>query len=225
MKAVSVLQAQSMRVVRMLGDFPHANDLMMALQEKYSFMGIPSPEEVLSGEPNIPMTFKVGKYQCDGREILVDFLQIYRYAVAVTTRTNTVDSDLILQDALTWAATKFRLEFEPIRPGILHNSQLEVRLEEKSLADLFPALREIGVAIASNLDEFWPVQPPYELIALTLWFDKSKFPPVIPAAFRLDRREGTAFEDNLYWSEAPMSTDNHLTVLSRLEQVCLERLK
>lgn len=141
------------------------------------------------------------------------------------TRTNTTDSDLILDDALAWAAETFRLEFESIRPGIVHNSQLEVRLEAKSLADLFPVLREVGEAIASNLDDFWEARPPYELITLNFWFDKGKVPPTAPPVFRLDRREGTAFAENLYWAEAPLSTDNHAAVLAQLERACLGALK
>jgi hypothetical protein len=80
MKVVSVLQAQSMRVARILGYPPHPHDLMMALQEKYGFMGLPTPEDVLSGEPLRPMTFKLGKYSSSRGEVVIELLQIYRAA-------------------------------------------------------------------------------------------------------------------------------------------------
>ncbi len=224
MKVLSVLQANSVRALRTVGvaTFGYLPEAGRALQERYAFLSIPTPEELLPTDPSTGFAFKHGKLEKDGRSILIDFLQVFPTGVSVTTRTNTTDSDIVLNDVLAWAKEQFKLEFEEFKTGVAHSSQLEIRLDS-SLPELFPFLSEIGRAITNGLDEgWWEPKPSYELININFWIDKAKYPVLAPGIFRLDRRENVPFEQNVYYSEAPMSTDNHIAVLQRLERICSE---
>jgi len=220
MNVLSVLQAQSTRIVRILGDLGYLPNLVMEIGKRYQFIGLPRPEQLLPSQTNTPMTFEMGKVQLKDREIAVNALQIYPAGLAVITRTNTSDCDLVLDEVMEWATDTLKLTFEPIRPGNAHNSQLELRFNQP-LATMLSAFNEIGAAITEGIDaDFWRFKPAYELTTLTFFFDKTKAPSIAPTTFRLDRRDGSTFEDNLFWSEAPLSTDKHIAILGALERIC-----
>jgi hypothetical protein len=219
MKILSVLLAQSMKAVRQVGgDFGYLPDASKLLVEKYGFVGVPTTrDEILPADESKGVTFRHGKCALSGREIVIDFFQIYQNGLLVTTHTNTADADLVLEDAFRWAVETFNYKYELVRPAIVHNSQLEVRFE-RSLPKMLPALSSVGNSITSRLDDFWDTKPQYEPISLAFWFDKSKFPSIAPNVFRLARREGAAFDKEIYWSEAPLSTEHHIEVLNDLEK-------
>jgi hypothetical protein len=223
MKLLNVLQAQSVTAIRTLGDFGYLPEALVALNNRYSFMEF--PKQLQPPESNEPLTFRHGKMAAD-KPIVIDFLQIFPTGLAVTTHTNTSDSDTVLQDVLDWSKSQFGVQYEALRPGLVHTSQLEIRLD-KSLRQLFPALAGIGAQIAERLNDKWwgPVVPTYELITLNFWMDETKLPPFPPAAFRLDRRKGVSFEQNVYWAEAPLRTDEHVSILEALELACIQAIK
>ena len=225
MKLLSVMRAESVRALRTIGgDFGYVPKAAAALIQQYGFIGAPTAEELATPDNAKGITFRRGKLETEEKIIGIDFLQIYAAGVSVTTHSHTSDSDVVLDHIVNWAQAEFKLEFEPIKPGIGHSSQLEFRLE-KPLPALFPLLAEIGAAITKGLDDWWGFKPSYELINLNFWFDRTRFPTFSPPIFRIDRREGVPHEQEVYYSEAGMSTDNHKTVLERFERICLKALE
>ena len=214
-----------MKAVRLIGDYGYLPDAMKALVERYGFVGVPTTrEEFFPTDPSTGITFRHGKLVLPDRTIIIDFLQIYQNGLLVTTRTNTSDSDLVIEDVFKWATDTFNTKYEPVRPGFVHSSQLEVRFE-LSLPELVPVVSSVGNAVTNRLDDFFEIRPRYELISLNFWFDKTKFPNIAPTAVRIDRREAVAFEQEVYWSEAPLSTQDHIEVLAEFENSCLQPLK
>jgi len=226
------MHASTIRAVRPVrGGLGALPDAVKAVADQYQFKGIPADKDIVAAtssatNPNLPatpLTFTQGKSTVRQRVIAIESLQIYAAGVLVVTRTNTKDSDTIADEILAWASTHFDIAFEDLRAGRGHSSQLDFRLE-RSLVELLPHLSRIGERIATPLEEFFEFRPPYELTALSFWFDKHKFPTFAPAAFRIDRRDGMPFEQNIYWSDAPLSTDDHIAVLTEFEQACLKAL-
>jgi hypothetical protein len=227
MKVLSVMRAESVRALRTVGgDFGYPPTAVAALVEQYGFLSVPTHEELTATavDPTKGITFRRGKLEVGSKLIAIDYMQVFAAGLSVATHSNTSESDLVLDHLMQWAQSQFKFKFEEIKPGIGHASQLEIRLEH-SLPAWFPILSEIGSAITKGLDEFWGVKPSYELITINFWHDKTKYPQFAPPIFRLDRRESVSFEQEVYYSEAPMSTDNHITVLERLERICVEALK
>jgi len=225
MKVLSISRAESVRAVRIIaGDFGYLPDAAAAFTTQYGFLGPPKLEELAPGDATKGISFRQGRVEIAGKLLLIDHFQIFLNGLSVSTHTNTNDSDAILDHIMAWARAEFNFEFEDIKPGIGHSSQLEIRLE-KSLPDLLPILSSLGTIISESLDEWWEYRPPYEIININFWFDKTKFPAIAPSIFRLDRREGVAFEQNIYWAEAPLSTQKHIKILSQLEKICLDALK
>jgi hypothetical protein len=223
-KLISVPLAQTIKAVRANRGFGYLPDAVSAVVERYKFVGFPTrPHEFLPADPNEPISFTHGKIEIEGRRVVIAQLQVYQTGFVVHTDTNTTDSDRIADDILDWAGSRFEVSFEPIRP-VGHLSQLEVRFE-KRIADFFPALKAVSSGMSKGLDDFWEVHPSYELTGLIFSFDPSRFPSPAPAFLKIEPRVNVAFEENVYFSEAPLSTDNHVTLLERFERVCLETAK
>ena len=224
MKVLSVIRAESVRAVRTVGgDFGYLPQAVSALVKEYGFIGLPTTQELATSDPTKGIAFRRGKLDIGEKLIPIDYMQIFPAGLSVATHSHTSESDVVLDHIMNWAQSTFRLAFEPIKPGIGHSSALELRLD-KPLPELLPLVRDVGNAITKGLDKWWGFDPNYELITLNMWFDRTKYPQFAPTLFRLERRENVGFEQEVYFSEAPMSTDNHIAVLTRLERLCLEAL-
>lgn len=226
MKVISVMLAQSMKAVRTVGgSLGYLPDAMKLLVERYGFVGLPATrEEIFPSDASKGVIFRHGKCTLADRVIVIEYLQIFPNGLLIATQKDTADADLVVEDVLNWAASTFNFQYEPIRPSIAHNSQLEVRFD-KSLPQLLPVLSSVGDAISSRLDDFFETKPRYEFMTLNFYFDKTKVPPLAPSVFRLDRREGVPFDQEVYWSEAPLSTRHHIEVLTEFETTCLKALQ
>ncbi|HVA68380.1 MAG TPA: hypothetical protein VNF45_03650 [Candidatus Binataceae bacterium] len=226
MKVLSVIRAESIRAVRRVsGDYGYWPTAVAAVVQEYGFLTQPTVEELSAAmtDPGKGLTFRGGTLETGGKRVAIDYLQIFSAGLSVATHSHSSESDFALEHIMNWSKSQFHFEFEELKQGIGHSSQLEVRLEA-SLAKLFPLLSTVGDMIKQGLDDWWGFKPPYELINLNFWFDKTEFPAFAPPIFRLDRRDNIPFEQEVYYSEAPMSTDSHVAVLDKLERVCLEGL-
>jgi hypothetical protein len=197
-----------------------------AFIEQYGFLRDPTAEElrIAAVDATKPLTFQRGRLEVGNKLIAIDYVQIFGSGFSAATHTNTNESDLVLNHIMDWAQAHFKFEFEDVKPGIGHSSVLEVRLQ-KALPTLLPMLSIIGEMVATSLDDWWSIRPSYELTTVNFSFDRTKYPQLAPPAFRLERRENVPFGQGAYYTEAPMKTENHIAVLTRLEQLCLEALE
>lgn len=229
MQLLTVLQAQSVRTVRPVkGGYGPLPDAIQAMADRYHFVGSPSDADIVAAtssatNPNSPakaLTFTQGKATVRQKVIAIENLQIYAAGILVTTRTSTKDTDAIVDEVIEWAASHFDIVYEDIRSGRAHMSQIDFRFE-RPLSELLPHFSGIGPRISEELEGFFEFKPPYELTGIQFYFDKSKYPAFAPPVLKIDRRDGIPFDQNVYWSEAPLTTDHHINVLTEFEQACL----
>ncbi len=224
MKLVSIIKGTTVRAARLSKPLGYLPDLIDAVVEQYKFKEYPTDISKLIPHGNLnaesPAIFRHGKLTEDSRSLFIDELQVFQNGTIVSTPSNTTDADFITEKVFRWAGKRFELGFEPIKP-LGHASQMEVRFE-RPLPDLFPPLKEIGIAINESLDPFWESIPPYELINLHFGVDQTKAPRISSEMFKIERRADMPFEQVLYFCEAALTTDNHLTILEQFERICLE---
>src|ERR1019366_7101267 len=67
--------------------------------------------------------------------------------------------------------------------------------------------------------------PDYEPSSFILFFDNSKFtnPPTFAGSFLVDRRAGAGYEENRYYSQAPLRTADHIALLNELEKLLMKK--
>jgi hypothetical protein len=225
MKLISILKGVTVKAAKPNKPFGYLPDMLGAVTEHFAFVERPTDMSKLiphgNVQPELPAIFRHGKVEIEGRSLIIEELQIFQSGILVTTPNNTNDSDLIADYVFLWAFERFQLEFQQIRSP-LHSSQLEIQFD-RSLPDLFLPLKEIGAAINRGLDSYWEFIPPYELTSLQFGIDVTRTPAANSGLFKIERRADIPFEMDIYYCEAAMTTDNHLTVLSRFERICLER--
>jgi hypothetical protein len=219
MKVVSVVEARAFRIFRPFGSFGYLPDAVKKVVEEFKFLDYPKEIAQLfpAEDTNEPIVFRHGKLIFDGREIVVDFLQIYRAGLQVVTVTNTSDALTAVDQIAQWGIRAFDLKLETVKdPGFY--SQLQVRFE-KPLPEMFPKLKTIAGEIGDKHPDIMDFRPKYELTALHFSYaPKNKTDPVI---FRIERAGNVSFSENLFYSDAALTTEEHIKVLEDFERVNL----
>ncbi len=220
MKVVSILQAQALQILRPFGTFGYLPDAVKMAVERYQFVDYPKEtQQLLPPDPSQPIVFRHGKLDLDKYDhaIVIDVLQIYAAGITVVTRTDTTDAMIALEHLLGWATEQFNIAFERVRnPGFW--SQLNVHFV-KPLPELFPALKPVADMITAKHGEWLPFRPQLELT--TLHFNYEPRAGISSVPFRIERAANIAFDEELYSSDAPLQTAEHIEVLEQFEELCL----
>jgi hypothetical protein len=225
MKLISILKGTTINASKPSAAFGYLPEVIAEVATRYHFVEFPTDISQLIAhgtlEPESPAVFRHGKTNIGDRLLLIDELQVYANGTVVSTQGPTTDSDIITEQLVIWASERYNLQFESIKP-FGHVSNIEVRFTNP-LPDLFSPLRELGSAINASLGPFWEDMPPYEMTAIYFGMDPTRAPKNNAGIFRIERRAEMPFEQGLYFSEAAISTDNHLKILEKFERICLEK--
>jgi len=216
MKVVSILAAQAFRIFRPFGTFGYLPDAVKKTVDKFQFVDYPKETfQLFPSDTTQPIPFRHGRVVINDRVIVIDWLQIYVGGIQVTTQTNTTDALTALDYIADWGIREFGLTLEPVKsPGFF--SQINIRFE-RPLPELFPQLRPIAREISARHPDILTFRPEFELGALQFVYEtKSNFNPVV---FRIERAANIPFAENLYLSDAPLTTDDHVKVLEDFERV------
>lgn len=200
-------------------------DLVDAVNQRYNFRQIPPNNELLTPPPNQPTNFVWGKAKIGDRSITIDLLQVQNFpalamTVGVVTKTSTDDSDLVLDDLAKLMTERFGIETTPILPTS-YQSQLEVAFHS-AVNEHFRFSGPIGKAITEYVKSYgFPACPTYIPTMFGMYFDTSKptTPPTFSTSFTIERRVGVSFEENKYYSQAPLRTKDHEALLSLWESL------
>lgn len=222
MKTKEILTAQSARMFKMPANLGYLPDAIAKAQQRYSFVKLPlTVQELLPSDPNQGIMLGHGKFQQDSRVVVIESLKIFPLAVFAETRTSTDDADLFLEDLLAWATPTFGLVLEPLRAPV-YFSRVEIELDA-SLGQQFSRFKPIASALNRMLETYGTQLPPCEVSSIWFGYDASKVPPLHGAAsFRLDRKPNVPYDENRYFSEAPLKTDDHFALLEHTERVLME---
>lgn len=186
-------------------------EILEALVKRCHFQKFPKEYSELDAQKGVD--FLEGKWG----EVTVDRLTIYQDGILIDTHSSTADSERILDEALSWAASEFGVTYrhEMVkRKGYVSN--LTFYSEAPLLATLNPTLLTLSDGVGRAVSEILRGDFKYEPVGITVHYDQSlKQIPV--AAFTIQRRVQTPFSENKYFSEAPLPTDVHWKLLQEFE--------
>lgn len=229
MNIVAVIRAQSILALpaSVFATVP-IFELVDGLKARYDFRHTPTGQELINPPINQPANFLWGKCKIKDRALTIESLQVQNFAglsttVSVTTRTNTDDSDAILADLAQWVFANFAVNTRPVFP-MNYVSQLEFLLD-RSISQRLTMLKPLAGLITKFVRGYgFTACPDYEPSAVYLFFDNSKLtnPPTFAGSFLIDRRAGVPYQENRYYSQAPLKTADHVAALVELEGVLKE---
>ena len=185
-------------------------EIVPQIVDRYKFQKFPQTLEQFDESKGIE--FHEGK---SGDTVIQKFV-IWNTLLVVETRSNTTDSKKILEEMLTWGAETFGLNYHP---GMLKHfgyvSDLTFHSDVPVLG-ISPALTRLAQKTSMAVSEIWQEPISYEPINLTVGHDPLARKYGI-AGFSITRRAEAKFSENKYFSEAPLPTDLHLSLLEEFE--------
>jgi hypothetical protein len=191
--------------------FPEA---MLWLGEKYSFQTF--PKSVADVDPEKKgLLFNTGVFQNNEGAFTVNFA-LYGDGVVAETWSSTEDGDTFLEELLRSTATKYGLAYKPdmIRTK-QYISELTVHLHNLP-ADISPKIARFceilnGIFARHHL-------APFEMTGMLF------APDVLTTAYKppgltIERKQGSPFSANRFWSKSPFTTKEHLFALEEFEKM------
>ncbi len=187
-------------------------DLIPDLVKRCKFQKFPIKYDDLDEQKGVE--FLEGKWG----EITVERLTVYQNGILVDTRSSTADSEKVLEEVLLWAASEFGVAY---RPGMIKRKGYVSSLTFYSgiplLSGLNNALSKLSARIGNATSQVVGHPLSFETVGITMnheWVQVARQPI---AAFTINRRIETPFSENKYFSEAPLPTDLHITLLQEFE--------
>ena len=218
MKLIAVMNARSLWWINLIDLNPLGRSLYPALipaiRDTYRFAKYPKSLGEIDERAGIK--FEDGEFTGQSGIPLMVNLTIYHEGLIVDTRSNTKDSDAIVEQGLTWLSRDFGLTYKPEmvrKKGYV--SELHV-YSDRHLEALNPGLE----ALASKLKSLLTVSRgtvPFAPIGVTIGPDPEAEEQ--PASFRFERVLGAPWSENRYYSIAPVPTDVHLDLLNEFEDL------
>lgn len=185
-------------------------DAVPQIVERYKFQQFPRTIEQFDESKGIE--FLGGRLG----EITIDKFVIWNNLIVVETRSDTKDSKYVLEEMLAWGAEKFKLNYESgkiKRFGYISDVSF---FTEVPILSVSPALVHLAERASKSLSEIWQEPVQYHPLNLVVGHDPtSRKYPIAP--FSITRRAEARFDENKYYSEAPLPTELHLEFLKNFE--------
>ncbi len=196
-------------------------ELIEAVKARYNFRQVPTLAELAEKPGNFGYgELKRGDVLIVIEQMVISYVGVQATSVAASTSTSTEDSDFFLDDIIGWFGEKYRLDTaSPFAPA--YQSSLEAVFRE-AITDRFEKLRPVGQQIAQFVKRYGVQNcPDFVLEGLSMHFELSPALIPSPVAFSIQRRIGSRYADNKYFSQAPLKTKDHEAVLEQLETILL----
>ena len=223
MRVASVAKARALALLEVgelnVGGKVRFADCVVPLVERYGFLVFPrEPNDFDLAEKGV--RFESGK----DSDITIDSLVIYNGAMYIDTFSSTDDSQRILLDMLAWGRDHLGLTYSPksIRKwGYI--SQVIFETDFPLLPSLSYPLANLAEKTSAVTRELWDGLE-YEPNNVSIGHDPRLRKNGI-ASFFIQHRINTRFDENKYYSEAPLPTSLHVQFLEELEADVLEYRK
>lgn len=217
MKLLSVQKARSIWLLYLMdlnprGLYDYA--LIAPMIEKYKFLKVPTKFEEYDLTKGC--VFANGLFKRESQDDIGIDITLYNDGFVVDSRSSTEDSDAFLDDFLTWLSKDFALiPYKEILRRKLYISELWMQAN-KPLNALNAKLEGFAKRLSSLMftEKDHPIV--FETSGIRFWTDPSlRANP--PGQFTFERSLNTPFNENRYYSAAPLQTGDHLELLEELE--------
>jgi hypothetical protein len=185
--------------------------VLEAITQRYQF--VQAPKNELDFDAQRSLAFKAGSFTGRRNVPLIVGLNLYTDGIIADTMSSTDDSTEFLQDLAKWLNETYGLVV-PKERRVGYLSQLDFQ-SDFSLLNLNRRLE----AFADNLQAVSrDKDKPHELTSVQFWTEDAGKPGV-PAPVKIERKISAPFSNNHYFSQAPLQTETHITVLNQFEEI------
>lgn len=208
MELTNILNSNAVRVVREI-EPPRVflPDLSRTIAERYRFVKHPTTVEDFSGEF---LEFRFGNFFSD---TVVTRLQIYNSGLVAEAPIHTNELDRFLDDVMV-ALGDFGLSISSANVQRLYGSTLELRMKP-GFGAWFQQINPVISAVRNAVEQSGVAVSVYETGGFTIVGEGPE--ALKPPRFVLERRIEQPLNANLFFSQGPLSTDQHVRLLTEIE--------
>jgi hypothetical protein len=208
--AIALARAAAFIEVQTWDPFGKATTLeaVQKLAEQYTFAVIPGKFADIDFQKGIELSG--GRFG----DIVIDKLSIFINGILIDTRSSTEDAERVLYDLLEIARKVFGAVVRPQRMYFV--SQLIFRSPLR-LGLLNPVLQKVADRLSESVSADMRHSFDFEPTAVLINADLSQT-KIAPGMFSLERRADIPFEENTYFSNAPLRTGAHIALVEELEK-------
>jgi hypothetical protein len=184
-----------------------------ALAKRYHFSKF--PQHLMDFNSNNALEFTAGTFVKTKRLQLRVGLAFYNNGVMADTLSSTDDADHFLTDIFQWAAREFDIFTDSGQVRKSYVSQVDVKFDS-AVKFANPKLDFVADRLNSEAAPFGAKRVPFGLGGLELWTEDIHMPQ--GQVFKLEHKHETEFTENIYYSVAPLQTQQHMALLEDIEK-------
>jgi hypothetical protein len=188
-------------------------DCYQALAKRYRFSK--SPQHLMDLNSNNALEFTAGTFMKSRRLDLRVGLSIYSNAVVADTLSSTDDGELFLQDIAQWVTKEYELHVNAAIVRKSYVSHMDVKFDS-AVQIANPKLAFLPNRLNSQAKSIDGKTVPFGFGSLAIW--TQNIHAVQGLAFKLEQKFETEFTDNIYFSTAPLQTQEHVSLLEEIEK-------
>jgi hypothetical protein len=185
-------------------------DIVRAIVERYQFAKFPQKPEEFDETKGV--SFQGGR----AKDYTINQIMVYNHAIYVDTSSSTADSEALLHDMLLWLSKNHGVLFHP---GMIKRTSYVSQLtffSDLMMKAFAPAVLKVAARLTERVPEYYQQLLNYQPSALVVSFDPLSV-KVGPSHFSIERRADSPYEENKFFSAAPLPTDEHIQMLEELE--------
>lgn len=187
-------------------------DVLRGIAERYAFVTLPNLQDVLKDGAK----FNQGQFIDGERTVEIKTLGLFSDgALAVALHTD--DAVGVLDDLISWLEDRFGFR-QPLTHDPRQFASSVVVEFERSIDMALGATQELKNAFATMLRVSYGWAVGIEASRIALACDPTKLPPQRTAELIIERRAGIPYDQNRYFSAAPLTTSVHLELLDNFER-------
>ena len=198
-------------ITRKLGNpyFPFLSNLF---KEKYGFTGLPdhSSEE----STRFAFEFRHGVFG----DVTIDRLALYRSGIVANAASTVELVEHFVDDVVDLIRESLQTEELSSLPVVrLYDSHVVVE-STIEFTRSFQLLQEVGSHISTLLNQYGTSAKQYQTAGIVLHSDEPDVGNFKTSKFTFERRIDTPFSANMFFSSAPLRTEDHINLLSEMER-------
>lgn len=215
MEIASIVLARTIGLVETGLFNPHGNvsvnKLVSLIANRFSFMSAPSKLQDFENDKGV--VFKKGYFNGES----IEELAIYNDGIKIDARSSTENAQAIILESLEWLKQEAGIYYAGgMIPRWAFLSQIVVR-SEMNFNAIHPAFTALSERVEQVVNSRTGENFAYRFNGISVDFQKLNGDYPI-AAFTLERRVKTPDEEKLYFSQAPMQTNQHFETLVEFER-------
>lgn len=193
-------------------------ELIRLVGERYGCAVVPTVADLL--KPGASAIFRQGRLVSGDRTINIAELGVHNDAIAVTAELNTSDVDFVLQDVWAWAKNALGLREPTTKRLKLYESHLAVEFSS-SIDDALMMFENVREGLHGAIRDIYNQDLPVNFNRITFSIDpfvqvQAQLQPVRTELW-IERKMGTPYSQNRYFSACGLPTNVHASLLERFE--------